>query len=300
MSHFGADALYGDKPLAGYWMKPEEGFEWVTSADPRLPTPTKQRQFLLPKGKYSAPYAMLRRRRAIANDFLNLARDVTEESVCEFASKWGSLGVGLELIRHEGRFRRAESIESWEKQAAEFAGLKAMWDKVKTQDHEFLKDIVYWNHHHQLVDISFVIGGDGSLSPPTTGNYEGPSWPQSSRFHHVIPSHASLMDRWKGDDVIEPARYVICSYINDRLKGQIDRVVLPYGNYEVRYCPRSLMAAMYCHLQDEVSSEKGREKECKWERCAQKWFFPSREDQVFCSNSCRTNHWRSQKRQSVL
>ncbi len=280
-SSFTYDALDADRPQGGFWLVPEMGFKWVTSEAPLVARPPGR--WLVPRGKWFRRYAILRRRKAIAADFLSLARSVTEESILSFANQWGDLGVDRANIIYGAR--DAEPLAAWSKHAATVAGIWHLWQLVRGSNEDALSAFVRWTRSPLTVEFRAPVGPDGRL---TTESDEARAWLRTSVSAASDPE--GLLKRWDNGDVLEPSRLAVCSAINNALRGTFSRALLPYYNNSVRYMPTSLVAVIYSHLQDEVAGAKGQERECPAPGCPNGgWFVPRRSNHRYCDASCRSN-----------
>ena len=270
------------------WKKPADGFRWVSAApSARQSTTVQEKRFLVPNGDSWTRYAVIRHRRKLLNEFLGLAKAVTEERILEFANQWGHLGVDEDMLELRSEKIWGQSLRSWQRHIAVASGINALWKRVQSGDVEFLRKFIIWGGPNS-VTFKLAIRYDGLITKDITdsdqvvGHWSTAYW-ASSRWKRQLR-------RWQEGDVLEPARYVVCRWINEALRGQMDRVILPYYDDTIRNSPNSLMAAIFSQLQDEIAGMPIPEKICRAPGCPHRSFFPRRRDQIWCSDRCRKHY----------
>ncbi|MDO8614990.1 MAG: hypothetical protein Q7T33_04555 [Dehalococcoidia bacterium] len=295
-----SDFLEMDSPLAGYWFKPDAGFEWARPGVPVYdergqPVPDKG-PWLVPRGDTGTRYAVLRRSRLLPA-FADLGRNASPERVLTFANEWGPLGQGECNV---GK-RSGASLNTWGAHARKVATLCHLWEWVRLGDTERLEPYIRWQSRPAMVSIALVsVNGlpDAGRSARMTGvgalppNSWGPVYTLASASHD--PN--GFLRQWEHGDPVEPMRYYVCQSVNQALEGHINRAVLPYYGYAVRYFPDSLLSAVYLRLQDRIAGAVRQERQCTAPGCPQGRFIPGRSDQQYCSNLCRKRaHYHAQK-----
>ena len=79
----------------------------------------------------------------------------------------------------------------------------------------------------------------------------------------------------------------LCKQVNAALQGNASPQVSPWTKGELAIVPHDLRAALYVLFADHISGRTAFLRAC--EHC-QRYFFPGRSDQRFCSVSCRKKH----------
>ncbi len=292
-------------PMAGLWLRPEGGFEWV-HGEPfpdrfgraggdlvPLDAAHDPGPWLSPKGRYGKPYSILRRRASLYRDFANLGKDASPARILTFANKWGFLGVGGAF----GPWGSGESLSAWQQSARRVAVLTGLWQLVKARDVDRLSDFVEWGPDGDYVQVR-IPHVAGRLRPDLITLYdkdirkvaETLKGPGDAYEQPILADKGrsagdpwGLLERWTFGDVLEPVRYYVCREVNKALDGHIDRVVLPYLDGGVHYVPDSLLAAVYVAFQDVIAGAVRAERECL--NCGSP-FTPTRKDKRYCNDNC--------------
>jgi hypothetical protein len=316
-------------PTDGYWVVPKGGFVWDTSLR-EVQRPGDYNLWLRPVSDRGLRYPVLRNRQLL-RDFVKLGRDVTQESILEFANRWGWLGVPTEVgmlwdsapefIRRDavatwesggksGPLINAEPLTLWGNEARRFAMLWEIWtavqegsrrgrDRAKARRDalQVLGDRVQWVSPNR-VEITI-----GNMAADSTFYSRAPI-AHSVREGDVADT---LLRRWRKGDVVEPARYYVHTEVNRGLAGNVNMAIQPYRtggmgwSGRISFFPATLLAALHMHLAFELGGIKGEERRCANPTCPNNGgiFFPSRSDQRACDKRCRemANYYRRKARQ---
>lgn len=307
-SSFVAEALDLDRPLAGFWQKPELGYEWIdweVGPDEHFDgLPPDLGPWLIPKGREWIRYPILRRRRLLPV-LVELGMKCTPERILTFANEWGSLGRGERVVPGRlGRGLSGASLGTWRSSAGMFSALWHLWEWVSREDRDQIAPFVRWERSPTRVIVSMIVRGgvpDRSLTrslDPERGDVSldafggaAPGECLQGRFRVLTEASNdpwNLLTKWPTSDVFEPMRYYVAHSVNEALRGGISRAVLPYVDYAVRYFPDSLLSAAYVLLQDHIAGGTAVERQCLAPFCPNGGrFIPKRRDQRYCDSLCR-------------
>ena len=196
-------------------------------------------------------------------EFATLGRNVTKQQIKTFADRWGSLGHSLALMdRTVGQVRWGSHLQYWKDQIKRMAGLTAIWDYVCEKDSSSLRRHIQWKN--------------------------GPS--VRFRFYDDTRSEnrSLIVDRWKLNDTIEPARFFVQEEVNRAMSGSISPGILPFVEGRMFFRPDCLLSCLYLLFALEITDQQsgGAFRVCKG--CQEPFMLGPRERlRSYCDRQCQ-------------
>lgn len=157
-----------------------------------------------------------------------------------------------------------ESLSAWLKEIRDMALTLKIWEKLDDQNVEALRQVIYWGKDNEgvqyvladketLADLYANYLKSGELRLELTSKY-GFGWLAFKDDHH-----SEIFDRFRPGDVILPARYLVQSRINEKLKEHTSkpRLLMNDENQLSPYLyPDDLLAAMWLQFFQAVTGER--------------------------------------------
>jgi hypothetical protein len=231
--------------------------------------------------------------------------DGSKERILRFANRYGNLGIGEPLApAGGGAMQWGESLSAWRREITEMRTLLFFWDLVLADDQRGLSrfflwragivQLIYVEERGQISEAfttSFLSSLRKGVSPllALPAAFEGNVVVQTVLDPDTSPD-PRLLERWRKDDPIEPARYHVHREVNKKLQGAVSPAVFPYVDppEKIMFFPHNLLSALYLLFALELSGEKFLPRTCGNERCPNGgWFVPRRKDQKYCNTYCR-------------
>lgn len=291
-------------PFAQLLAVPAAGFRWEDwPADGE-----ERRRWLVPKQDDGAA----RRYPPLAQPDLHrrLARlRPTESTILRFADRYGRLGHGEWLEdRSDGPVRGGELLASWADEIAALGGLLALWDLVRQGRTDDVARYVHWHANPKRVVLTLASRA-GVLLPEVVRRVRldragpkraargarGMDRPDDGPVSMTMATIASsargepdvdLLERWPPGDVVEPARYYICGWVNQKLRGHVSPAVHPFLAGEILWWPDCLLAACYVCFMLELSGRTRQAVLCARPGCG-RYFTPEHGRQRYHEDACR-------------
>lgn len=225
----------------------------------------------------------------------------TADGIKAFADKYGPLGGDAEKIitLHESHAKKGhyvgvgEDKHAWRNSILAMRRAVDLWDKARLGDVEYLSQVIRWDDE----GVHYI-----SESKPLRA--EHPDHPRIEAFSLIATEKykPAVLERFRRDDVIEPALYYIQRTVNENLKGQASPRLLwnrDHRQLGLRIVPGSLAGALWLQFAHAI------ERDSDFRRCSECgiWFELSvhsgRSDKVYCSNACRSRAYRKRQATAV-
>jgi hypothetical protein len=213
---------------------------------------------------------------------------LTCEAIGVFANKFGFLGKPLFVCyppaaNRSKDFLWGESFYFWKEQIEQVKFLLDIWDAIQTEemsgDSGLLKRCIVWNRLGEPKSV-----GIHWLAPKRGG---------SIIASELISSQKEILQQWKHNELVNPARYYLNRQIDDQLKNHIELFISDDGMY-VEF--DSLLAALYSAFKWEVLGKGLLPMLCP--HCG-KVFTPERRNQKFHNESCQKAAWDKKNREKA-
>jgi hypothetical protein len=222
--------------------------------------------------------------------------DLTERAICDFANRFGFLGIELTWIGLEDKPTTdsegkpahlvgwGEPIANWFDQIDKMKRVLCLWESARRADKAELEKSIKWT-------------GDGEVryeygtpeQPPFGG-----TWLASKKMNLAV----SALEHFRHGDVIQPAKYCVQKLINDELTVHVAPKLLWEQSWQqlgLYLAPTNLIGALWLQFARAVAGNKVY-RQC---RTCREWFEVSprvaRSDREFCKPSCKVSAYRSRK-----
>jgi hypothetical protein len=270
---------------------PEAGYRWATDL---VPAPGQQGVRDAPDGPWlvEIPTANPMNRQYAPLQLPNLHRQFGKTKLSlpaarRFANRYGWLGhhtVGLiHATSSSDTVQLGESWGYWQREIEEMARLLELWDLVRhaelTHHVGLLSRLVRWHGEPYSV---FLIRMSQS----------GRQWLDLIATARRPADH-ELLARWKPNSLVEPVRYYVYDKVNERMRGHVSPVVLPYWHGEFRMFPDCLLGTLYLLFALELSGQSHAPMICQG--CGA-YFVPHHGLQRYHDNRCRQRAYHARAR----
>ena len=244
------------------WFRADRGYYFDDKARLEDPKPLMNQT---PQKKSEPPYLLetlettgFIRSRVIEQElalFLKFAEvQPTKENTLAFANEYGMLTPGKSLCTPKYSYLKGkkaprkhgiailsekkddkrvygvvygESLNFWKKELHDMALTVKVWEWVKNQDISALTEVIHWNKDGTGVNCKLDKAG---------------GWLASNDYHQEV------FARFRQGDILLPAKYLVQSRINKKLRQHTTRPRILLGNnnrLEPYFMPESLIAAMW-------------------------------------------------------
>ena len=281
------------------WDVHKDGYHWIDTftADPKKEEDT----FLTDRNPNGASGFTIYRYMPLAlySGLFRVFAEIepTREAIRAFADRFGLLGgsaaksIALPEPRpKEGYYIGTGEVWSvWRKEVITMRRAVDLWEKARLADVESLAQVIRWNDK-----------GVQYVSASELGQEVRPDQPWNDTFAWIATEFVNpeLLDRFRRDDVIEPALYYVQRVVNERLKGRVSPRLLwdhDRPRLGLQMVPSSLAGALWLQFAHAIerNSDFRQCNECRiwFELSAQS----GRSDKVYCSNACRSRAYRKRQ-----
>lgn len=233
--------------------------------------------------------------RLLHREFTSISPE--EDGIIAFAKKHGLLGhdVLLKPASSSGKVIAGESIQRWKEEMGLMGSLLALWDLVQFEDKNRLEQLIVWPTPDR-VQLEIGWQYDGIKKGWKIFSAKWPYGSFSLIASRDLMFHSSVIERWHRGDVIEPAKYHVCSEVNKRISGYVSPQVLPFVQDRIYLFPKTLLAAMWLMFMWEITGET---KVLLCPRCHQ-WVEQLDPRRKSCSNACKQWQYRERKKLNVV
>ena len=287
----GAFAALELVPKEGYHWVTEEGQRWLKEGSASWIHP-QEYEFARPAFRKS-----YREDPGLHRHFAKLKE--TEEEIERFANKYGRLWGPVGSLEALGDVRPCavkprESLSEWSREIRDMAHLLGLWDQVRDEDGEGLRQTVTWRRGPTRVYVQNEIFASEGLPLERTRLKSSRNLVAPAEGEE--PLRPKLIGTWKYGDRISPGRFYVASKVNEKLKGHVSPVVVPFAGSsqdgEVLFFPDSLFGALYALFALEITNF-GYTRICP--RCGGQFRTTNRR-KYYCSEACKKADWESKGR----
>lgn len=305
----GSYSFYWGKPEAEHELLTGERYELVDKSVNKRITVDDTPPWLQVSGVTGRPYFPLKD----STLHRKFARLFDEESLLKFADRYGELGEhGVMLIPREGGpVVVGESLLRWRYESESIGVTLAFWDLVRQREAGKLGQLLIWDEDYLILRFLYEYDErrkQWRILPykDNTGAGLGPPNSRGTIFHPYRKDYRGvreeilaspfvrpvLLDRWTQGQVLEPAKYYVCTQVNSRLSSHVSPQVFPFLEGKVYLRPDSLCTAVWLLLSNEIMGNL-RVRQC--DMCGE-WKEVHRTRSAFyCSTTCRVKAHRLKK-----
>lgn len=201
--------------------------------------------------------------------------DGSQESLVEFASKFGLLGLNEEVslkrntteLECGASITLAESANVWRQAILEMKVTVNIWNKLKRHESDSLKSVIVWSKNHEN-DIEYdsvsvqIPKTDADYHLDTVSSFPGILFHRTiasrstvSRFNLSNPNFYKFL---KPEELLQPATIFVMQQVNQHL----ERSVWPYleidgtkKRYRPTYTISNLLSAMWLQFYNVLTGE---------------------------------------------
>lgn len=219
-----------------------------------------------------------------------------DESIIEFANRYGLLGKTVFLMHHGGgEVVVGESLERWRYESRAMGVLLAIWDMVQKEDAGKLGQIIIWLGTNDHVLLRLLSEYDESQKRWVVTRHKGKGY-VPGLVTEVLASpqiNPKLLERWQRGMPIEPAKYYVYHKVNEYLEGHVAPKILPFLKDRIYLFPDSLLAALWVLFLMELT---GRVRLRQCDECGNWKEVKVTRDSFYCSNTCRQRAYDKRER----
>lgn len=228
----------------------------------------------------------------------------SQESVLNFANKYGLLGKVKLLPDKEGEGQWGQTLAEWQREIAEMNAIMGIWDLIYSgtaQAIEKLKKIIvpYLGPSRKFLNMQIrfhEMWNDKQLSFYSNG-LSNDQFSNMAIFKDLLDYN----ERWKNDEIIEPTLVFLARFLNNKIKHQtdvelqVDRVNKALPFLQIYLKPSTLLDALWlmCLLEITGNSRLSR---CRY--CGT-WFEQAHALRMYCSNSCKQADYRKRIKATI-
>ncbi len=287
----GAFAALGLVPKEGYRWVTEDGERWLKEVSASWITP-QEYEFARPAFRKS-----YREDPGLHRHFAKLKE--TEDDIERFANKYGRLWGPVGSLAALGDIRPCavkprESLSEWSREIRNMARLLRLWDQVRNNDSEGLRQTVTWRRGPTRVYVENEIFASEGL--PVKRTPLKPSRNLVAPAEGEEPLRPKLIGTWEYGDRMNPGRFYVAAKVNEKLKGHVSPVVVPFAgpspDGEVLFFSDSLLDALYALFALEITNF-GYTRTCY--RCGGE-FRTTNSRKYYCSEACKKADWENRGR----
>ncbi len=276
------------------WTVPDAGYEVVSTSEwlDQPYSPEKEERFLVEKltgdDSWIKQYTPLISQTGLFREFADL-HPATEESIVDFAGRFGSLGVPFSTTVGRGKpgdsegmvlwpsQSHGELISSWQFQVKTMNHMLQIWDAIECGNLAALREFITWRD-----DSRVHYEGPLGLYVITSGDYR-----------------EQFFGQLKIGELARPAADFVRERVNEKLEnlGVTSRLLWEprYRKQTVHVVPKTLAAAMWLQFAKAIEGNK------RYQQCEQcnRWFevaAEKREGAKFCQNACRSKAYREKQK----
>jgi hypothetical protein len=229
----------------------------------------------------------------------------TPEGIVDFARQYGRLGEGVETYSTlpDGSYATVEPLAGWRTTIGWLGEAVRLWDLAQQSDSAELSKVIRWDKKGVVryqAPRDLLIRVFGSLPPPELRSIIESMIEEK----HVIASTVHNPKRFAAfaqGDVVEPARCVVLSLVNDCLSRTAQPALLwdvKARRVLLRHYPRSLLGAVSLQFATAILSGRTTQTCPVCGRYFEVTALASRNDRLTCSNRCRVRAYRDRQQKA--